>query len=162
MLLGIISDTHDELARTQMAIQLLRNEGAEALIHCGDLASPPIVAACALLPCWFVFGNHDADTVPALEEAAVESGAVCLGWSGIVELGGKLIAVAHGHMTYDIRHVLAFRPHYLLSGHSHIASDRPEGLVRRINPGSLHDADQFSVALLDLEGDGLRFITITP
>jgi putative phosphoesterase len=162
MRLGIISDTHDELARTQMAIELLRGEGAEALIHCGDLASPPIVAACAVLPFWFVFGNHDADSVPALEQAAVESGAVCLGWSGLVELDGRLIAVAHGHMSYDIRRALAFRPHYLLSGHSHIASDHRDGLVRRVNPGSLHEAEKFTVALLDLQDDDVRFLTITP
>jgi uncharacterized protein len=162
MRLGIISDTHDELARTQMAIELLRGEGAEALIHCGDLASPPIVAACAVLPFWFVFGNHDADSVPALEQAAVESRAVCLGWSGVVELDGRLIAVAHGHMSYDIRRALAFRPHYLLSGHSHIASDHRDGLVRRVNPGSLHEAEKFTVALLDLQDDDVRFLTITP
>ncbi len=60
MRLGILSDTHNELARTRMAVQLLCDEGAEALVHCGDLSSPPIVAACAVLPFWFVFGNHDA------------------------------------------------------------------------------------------------------
>ena len=160
MRLGILSDTHNEIARTRMAVQLLRNEGAEALIHCGDLSSPPIVNACAVLPFWFVFGNHDSDNVPALQQAALESGAVCLGWAGEVDLDGRLIAVAHGHMSYDIRRALAARPHYLLSGHSHIACDRQEKMVRRINPGALHEADSFSVALLDLQYDELRFITI--
>ena len=143
-----------------MAVQLLRDEGAEALIHCGDLSSPPIVNACAVMPFWFVFGNHDADNVPALQQAALESGAVCLGWAGEVNLDGRLIAVAHGHMSYDIRRALAARPHYLLSGHSHVASDREEKMVRRINPGALHEADRFTVALLDLLYDELRFITI--
>jgi uncharacterized protein len=161
MRLGILSDTHDELSRTRAAVQMLRDEGAEALIHCGDLASPPIVAACAALPFWFVFGNHDADEVPDLQQAALEAGAVCLGWVGEVELDGQLIAVVHGHMRYDVRQALATRPHYLLSGHSHIASDRREGLVRRINPGALHEAEQFTVALLDLQDDELRFLTIT-
>jgi predicted phosphodiesterase len=158
--LGILSDTNNELAWTRMAVQLLREEGAEALVHCGDLTSPPIVAACAVLPCWFVFGNHDADNVPALQEAAEASGAVCLGWAGTVELEGYLIAVAHGHVHYDVRRALASRPHYLFSGHSHVASDRREGLVRRINPGALHEADRFTVALLDLRIDDLRFLTL--
>ena len=78
------------------------------------------------------------------------------------QLGGRLIAVAHGHMSYDIRRALALRPHYLLSGHSHIASDRRDGLVRRINPGALHEADRLTVALLDLQGDELRFLTVPP
>src|SRR5688500_15748097 len=79
MRLGILADTHDELARTQLAVRLLREAGAEALVHCGDLAGPPIVEALAVLPCWFVFGNHDADNVPALRRAAAEFGPVCLG-----------------------------------------------------------------------------------
>jgi predicted phosphodiesterase len=63
-------------------------------------------------------------------------------------------------MTYDIRRALALRPHYLVSGHSHIASDRRDGLVRRINPGALHDADQLTVALLDLDLDEARFLAV--
>ena len=160
MRLGILSDTHDELARTRQAVQLLRDVGAEALIHCGDLFSPPLVEALAVLPSWFVLGNHDADMVPVLQRAAAEFGPVCLGWAGTVELGGKRIAVAHGHMRYDLRWVLQGRPHYLLSGQSHIASDHREGAVRRINPGALHRAEEYSVALLDLEADELRFLTV--
>jgi predicted phosphodiesterase len=130
------------------------------LITSDDLASPPVVAACAALPFWFVFGNHDADGVPLLKQAALESGATCLGWSGTIELAGKRIAVAHGHMTYDLCLALRDRPDYLLNGHWHIASDRREGLIRRINPGALHEADQFTVALLDLEADEVQFLTV--
>lgn len=162
MRVGIISDTHNELTRTHKAIQMLRDEGAGALIHCGDLSSPAIVEVCSALPCWFALGNHDADNVPALEQAPRECGVTCLGWTGTIELAGKRIAVAHGHMTYDIRLALKGQPHYLVSGHSHIASDRYEGLVRRINPGSLFEAEQYTAALLDLESDELRFLTVPP
>jgi putative phosphoesterase len=158
MLLGILADTHDELARTRLAIQVLRDAGAEALVHCGDLASPPIVAALAVLPCWFVFGNHDADSVPALQRAGAEFGPICLGWGGVVELAGKRVGVAHGHMTSDVRRVLAERPDYLLSGHSHFPSDQLVGAVRRINPGALHRADEFTVAVLDLATGELRVL----
>jgi putative phosphoesterase len=160
MLLGILADTHDELARTRQTVRLLRDEGAEALIHCGELASPPIVAACAVLPCWFVFGNHDADSVPLLRQAAMDFGAVCLGWGGVVELDSKRIGVAHGHMTSDVRRVLAGQPDYLLSGHSHLASDAVVGTVRRINPGALHRADELTVALLDLHSGKLQLLAV--
>jgi uncharacterized protein len=160
MRIGILSDTHDELDRTRLAVQLLRDSGVEALIHCGDLASPPIVAACSVLPCWFVFGNHDADSVPDLQRAAAEFGAVSLGWGGVVELAGRRIGVAHGHMTADVRRVLSEKPDFLLSGHSHIASDRMVGSVRRINPGALHRADEFTVAILDLVRGELRLLQV--
>jgi putative phosphoesterase len=160
MRLGILSDTHDQLARTRRAVELLRAEGAAALVHCGDVTGAEIVTACAVLPCYFVFGNNDYDNIPNLQRDMAEAGAVCLGWGGEVTLAGKRVAVTHGHMHTDVRPLLAARPDYLLSGHSHIASDRRVGPTRRINPGALHQADEFSVALLDLETDELRFLAV--
>jgi putative phosphoesterase len=160
MLLGIISDTHDQLARTQAAVRLLRANGAQVLVHCGDITGPEIVAACAVLPCYFTFGNHDADLVPGLRRAIMEAGAVCLEWGDVVTLGGKRIAVTHGHMHTDVRRLMAARPDYLLSGHSHAALDLRDGPTRRINPGALHQADEFSVALLDLAADEVCFLIV--
>ena len=80
-------------------------------------------------------------------------GGVCLRYGGEVELDGKRIAITHGHMRTDVRRLLTAHPDYLLTGHSHIRQDWRDGETRRINPGGLHDADEFSVALLDLETD---------
>jgi hypothetical protein len=76
-------------------------------------------------------------------------------------LAGKRIAVTHGHMSSDVRRLLAARPDYLLSGHSHIAGQRWEGSTHRVNPGALHEADAFTVALLDLAADRVRFLTVS-
>lgn len=160
MVLGIIADTHDELARTKTAVAMLRREGATALIHCGDLFSPPIVAAISELPSWFVFGNHDSDSVPHLEAAARKFGVHCLDASGIVELEGKRIGVAHGHLTVDVERILAEQPDYLLRGHSHSPTDEMLGAVRQINPGALHRADRLTVALLDLSSGDVRFLEL--
>lgn len=161
MRLGILADTHNELARTRAAVQQLQENGAEVLIHCGDLASPPILAACAVLPCYFAFGNHDADNVPDLQRTAAELGAHCLGWGGMVDLGGKRVGVVHGHMTMDLRRVLMERPDYLFFGHTHFASDHTDSRVRRINPGALHRADEYTVALLELESGEIKLLQIT-
>ena len=160
MRLGILSDTHDELARTRAAVALLRDAGAGVLAHCGDLAGPAVVEICSELPLYFAFGNHDADAVPALLGAAAEFGAVCLGWGGVFEFGGKRIGVAHGHLTTDVRRVLAERPDFLLTGHSHLRGDDAAGPVRRINPGALHRADEYTVALLDVASGSLRFLPV--
>jgi uncharacterized protein len=129
-------------------------------VHCGDLIGPEVLAACAAIPCRFVFGNHDADNVPTLRQTADRVGAVCLGWGGVVSLGGKRVAVTHGHLTVDVRRVLAERPDFLLTGHSHISGDSMVGPSRRINPGALHEADEFTVAVLDLESGGLRWLRV--
>ena len=160
MRIGILSDTHNELARTRKAVVLLQDAGVEALIHCGDIIEPQIVMACAVLPFWFVFGNNDSDSVPELQKAATQSGANCLEWSGTVELAGKRIGVTHGHMSAVVRRLLSENPDYLLTGHSHIASDSTVGSVRRINPGALHRADEFTVAVLNLQTDKLLFLKV--
>ncbi|WP_020475500.1 metallophosphoesterase family protein [Zavarzinella formosa] len=160
MRIGILSDTHDHLSRTRRAVEILLAEGADILIHCGDLTSPDIVAVCAVRPFYFVFGNHDADQAPELRAAAAQTGSVCLEWGGIVELEGKRVGVAHGHMTVDVRRVIADRPDYLLTGHSHDKHDRMNGPIRRINPGALFRADEFTVAVLDLPEGELRFLNV--
>jgi uncharacterized protein len=160
MRIGIHSDTHDELSRTQLAIQALRDAGAEVLIHCGDLASPPIIQALSVLPSWLVFGNHDADMVPALKQAATDFGPVCLGCGDVIELARRRVGVVHGHMRTDLQGVLAKRPEFLLSGHSHLASDRVIEGVRRINPGALHHADEYTVGLLDLSSGESKVLSV--
>jgi putative phosphoesterase len=160
MRLGIVSDTHDQIARTRLAVALLLEAGAEALAHCGDVTGPDVVALFAARPSYFTFGNHDSDKVPALGQAIEAAGGVCLGWGGEAALAGKRVALAHGHMHVDVRRLMAARPDYLLSGHSHVAADRREGPTRRINPGALAEAEAFSVALLDLATDELRFISV--
>ncbi|HMP01790.1 MAG TPA: YfcE family phosphodiesterase [Gemmatales bacterium] len=166
MLIGLLSDTHDHQARTERAVQLLVDAGAEIFIHCGDLTGPRIVHACSVRPCYFVFGNNDvwgpgdqasADT---LRNAALEAGATCLDWGGIVTLDGKSLAVTHGHLASEERHLLAHRPDYLLSGHTHVRHDHRASGVRLINPGALHRASEHTVALLDLATDELRFLRV--
>jgi putative phosphoesterase len=160
MHLGILSDTHDQVARTARAVATLIDHGAEALIHCGDLTGPFIVHACAAgPPCWFVFGNCDDDE-PALRAAIEATGGTCLGYGGIVELAGRRIAVTHGDRPEVVRQLIAERPDYLLSGHSHRMGDHREGSLRRINPGALYRASRWTVALLDLAADELRFLEI--
>jgi putative phosphoesterase len=160
MRIGILSDTHDKLERTKIAIQMLCDVGVEVLFHCGDLASPPIVEACSCRPCYFTFGNHDADDVRALQKAAVECGVNCLGWGDVVELSGKRLGLVHGHLTTDLRRVVALQPDYLFSGHSHSRNDAQVGAIRRINPGALHRADEFSVAILDLKAGSVQFLSV--
>jgi putative phosphoesterase len=149
MLVGILSDTHDQLARTRLAVEMLQAKGATTLFHCGDITEPPLVPLCCVLPCYFVLGNNDSDMAPHLEAAMREHGGTSLGWGGEVTLAGKRLAMTHGHLSSQIKPLLATRPDYLFFGHSHQACDDVRDGIRRINPGALYRARTFSVALLD-------------
>jgi putative phosphoesterase len=159
MRIGIISDTHDQVARTATAVSLLIAEGAEALIHCGDLTVTEVVHECGRLPSYYVFGNNDFEEND-LRRAIAEVGGVCLGRGGEIALGGRRLAVTHGDRDAEIRRLTRLQPDYLLFGHSHRPTDERDGPTRLINPGALHRAAAWTVALLDLDSDALRFLNI--
>lgn len=158
MIVGVLSDTHDRLPETRAAVALLLREGAEALIHCGDLTGEDVLdCLVGEVPAYFVFGNNDWDR-EGLTRYAENLGVVSLGTHGVIELGGRKIGVTHGDVrrpmvelesTPDLR--------YLLSGHTHVSDDQWDGLVRRVNPGALHRTRQRSVCTIDLSADAVRF-----
>ncbi|HZU37601.1 MAG TPA: metallophosphoesterase family protein [Gemmataceae bacterium] len=158
MRIGILSDTHNKLARTLTAIELLVAGGADVLIHCGDLTGPDIVQACAVRPCYFVFGNNDDCT--ELRHPMRETGGTCLEWAGVIEIEGKRLGVTHGHLPREARRLLAAQPDYFLFGHTHEPLDHREGLIRHINPGALHRAAKYTVALLQPDTDSLHFLEV--
>ncbi len=159
MKIGILSDTHDHPARTSRAVSALVRAGAEVLVHCGDITGPAVVLECGGLPSYFVFGNNDYDE-DALRRAIAEIGGICLERGGTFELDGRKIAVTHGDSARRVRRQLDADPDYLLYGHSHVAADESRGAVRWINPGALHRASRWTVAVLDLGTGALEFLTV--
>ena len=86
MRIGILSDTHDQVARTRAAVGLLVAAGAEVLVHCGDITIPQVVSELGVLPSYFVFGNCDFDT-GSLRQAIAALGGTCLERGGWIALG---------------------------------------------------------------------------
>jgi uncharacterized protein len=159
MQLGILSDTHDKVARTKAAVDVLVESGAEVLIHCGDITVPEVVYQLASLPSYFVFGNCDSE-LEALRQAIMAIGGTCLGRGGLIELAGHRLAVTHGDSERELSRLMAERPEYLFSGHTHQALDVRRGPTRFINPGALHRAATWTVSLLDCSNDQLRTLPI--
>ena len=148
MRIGILSDTHDQVARTRAAVRLLVDAGAEVLIHCGDITIPDVVYELAPLPSYFVFGNCDFD-LEELRQAIAAIGGTCLERGGLIELGDSRVAATHGDSARELERLEADLPDYLFSGHTHKALDVQRGPTRFINPGALHRAASWTVALLD-------------
>jgi predicted phosphodiesterase len=69
--------------------------------------------------------------------------------------------VTHGDSPREVRHLAAMKPDYLFYGHSHQIADERDGPTRWVNPGALHRATTWTVALLDLDTDTLRLLTIS-
>jgi uncharacterized protein len=160
MLIGILSDTHDRADAMAAGLKVLRQNGAEMLIHCGDVGGQNIVDLMAGLKGLFVWGNTDFNQA-ALSQYAADLGVDCRGELAELEVDGKKIAVTHGHDHQIMSRIRGDKSYdYLLHGHTHIASDTRAGRLRIINPGALHRTSRKSVALLDLRKDELRFLPV--
>jgi putative phosphoesterase len=159
MRIGILSDTHDHRARTARAVAALADAGAEALVHCGDYTEPDIIHECGILPAYFVFGNNDDDRRP-LRSAMEAVGGTCLDLGGEITLAGRRLAVTHGHDVREVRRLTANSPDYLFFGHTHVPSDHTIEGTRFINPGAIHRASSWTVAVLDLGSGELRSIVV--
>jgi putative phosphoesterase len=151
--LGILSDSHRRRERTARAVELLRSEGAEILIHLGDLEDPALLEELIGGEAHVVPGNMD--DAGELAAVARSFGIGCPGLSGEIEVAGKRIAFTHGHRISELDRLLASKPDYLLHGHTHLARDERIGGTRIVNPGALHRAVPHSVALLDPAADRL-------
>jgi uncharacterized protein len=157
VLIGILSDTHGRSGPMAAAMAELRRAGAVYFIHCGDVGSTQVLDHMAGESAGFVFGNTDWERAE-LAAYAQRIGVACHGQLAELELAGKRIAVTHGDDFRLVDRLLAAQAHsYLLMGHTHVREDRRVGQMRVINPGALHRAARKSVALLDVETDGLSF-----
>jgi putative phosphoesterase len=163
VIVGILSDTHDHVPSTQAGVELLRQGGAEYVVHCGDVGSELVLEVLAGVPAAFVFGNNDVDR-RKLERFAGHLGISCLGLAGELDLGGKLFHVQHGDDARAMRTAQqGQRYDYLLHGHTHVRRDDRAGRTRIINPGALYrprGGQGKSVALLDTETDRLTFLPL--
>ncbi len=116
MIVGVISDTHvpDRAARLMpRALEVFQQAGVEAIVHAGDISSPPVLAALEqIAPVYAVRGNRDGRLLPHLPPQRV------------VTLGGVRIGLTHGHGS--LWDYIAEKPYILFHGL------QPERYIQRV------------------------------
>jgi putative phosphoesterase len=168
MIVGILSDTHGQQARTAAALQLLERLGAEVFIHCGDVGGAQVLEQFVGRHAWLVCGNTDCPDAALLQYARGLGLQIGHPPPARGVLAGKHVVVFHGHEALcgralahlaDAETLPADFPpcDYLLHGHTHIARHVRCGPVQVINPGALHRAATHTVATLELPAGHVRF-----
>ncbi len=151
MLIGVISDTHDNIDRIHQAIEIFNSRGVELVVHAGDITSP-----FALIPFneklkadyTGIFGNNDGDRVllHKRSEGRIHP------QPHIFEAGGKRIVLLHEHFLVD---ALASSKHYdiVIYGHTHRARVEKKEGVLILNPGEAGHwlYGKATIAILDTE-----------
>lgn len=98
MKIALMSDTHDHLVNIRKALEIIRQEECEAIIHCGDIVAPFALKELehAKIPVHAVFGNNDGDHFLLCQTAAASNGLITIyGQLARIELGGARIAFTH-------------------------------------------------------------------
>jgi len=150
MRLGILSDTHSRYQIVQKALDLLKQENIDLVLHCGDIEDIETVHLFRGFTTHFVFGNCDWDK-PALRQAIADTGAKLHEHFGNLEVEGVKIAWTHG----DDKRLLADLENsgywdFLFYGHTHHAEQHQAGATTVSNPGALHRARPKTFLILDL------------
>ncbi len=144
--IGLLSDSHGEVARTRRAVELLASRGAHCFVHCGDFEDPRCLDSLAGLDAHICFGNCDD---PAdYEEYARALGIRVHHPTGHLTVDGATISFMHGDDSDALDLEIAGGVAWLFHGHTHEASDLVQAGTRVVNPGALYRATPFSVALV--------------
>ena len=153
-MIGIISDSHDNMNAIRKAVEFFNEKKVIAVLHAGDIISPFTVRAFKELEpkLYFVFGNNDGDKV-TLTKWFEEIGAISCGNFGDLTIDGLHIALLHGTDEVLVK-ALAKSGEFdvVVRGHTHDPGVKIIEGVPVINPGESSGvlSGKSTVAILDI------------
>ncbi|MDD4522954.1 MAG: metallophosphoesterase [Methanosarcina sp.] len=153
-MIGIISDSHDNMNALRKAVEFFNERGVKAVLHAGDLISPFTARAFKELKpkLYFVFGNNDGDKL-TLTKWFEEIGATSCGDFGDLTIDGLHIALLHGTNEALVK-ALAKSGEFdvVIRGHTHEPNVKIIEGVPVINPGESSGvlSGKSTVAILEI------------
>jgi uncharacterized protein len=154
VLIGIISDTHDNLPRVEMAINRLNQEKVDLVLHAGDYTSPFVIPKFKALNCRLigVFGNNDGDHELLRKRFNETSNCEIRGRFAEIDADSFKIALLHGDET-ELLNALTSRQCFdaVVYGHTHATASKNNGKTLIVSPGELcaYLTGKSTLALLD-------------
>lgn len=154
MLIGLISDTHDNLPMVDRAVKRLNEENVELVLHAGDYVAGFVVPRFKDLKARLVgvFGNNDGDHELLKKRFGENERLELRGNFAEVTADGLKIALLHGG-DIELLEALINRESFdfLVYGHTHVAEIRRKGGTLVVNPGEVcgYLTGKSTLALLD-------------
>ena len=144
MKICIVSDSHDRAEALVAAVSAAKREGAQAVLHCGDVIGTNTLRPLLTLglPVHVVHGNNLGDPVALPRLAAASKGLLTYhGWDIDLDLAGRRVFATH---FPNYARGIACTGDYALvcCGHSHRASiEKQKNLLGDytwlVNPGTV-------------------------
>ena len=160
-MIGILSDSHDNLTRVREAVRLFNDAGCSLVIHAGDFVAPFTVDELRNLraPVKAVFGNCDG-----------ERAGLAKAFEGLGELREAPLKFSHAGLRFLVchldspigRHFASKAYDVVVFGHTHKPLAERRGGVLLVNPGETGGwlSGRSTIALLDPAALAAEIITL--
>lgn len=161
MRIAVVSDTHGHVANAGAAVELIRTERVQAVLHCGDIGSPAVVRLFDEWPAHFVLGNvdHDGDRLGA---AIRDAGQSFHDRFAALKLDGVTIALLHSDDQRLFEATIESGNYDLVCyGHTHLAEQHRVDRTLVLNPGALYRATPHTFAVVDLPELRVRHVVVS-
>jgi len=165
MIVGLVSDSHDNVPMLKRAVEHFNARACELVIHAGDLVAPFSIAVLKELACPFkaIYGNNDGEKVGLKMKAASIGGSIDEP-PLVVEAGSRRIVVVHDCQDW-LSEAKKHRADVVVFGHTHEVMVEKAGDAKSplgINPGECGGwlTGEHTAAVLDTESLEVEIIDL--
>jgi putative phosphoesterase len=165
MLIGAISDSHDNLPLIEKAVQILNDQKVDMVLHAGDYVAGFVISKFKALNCQLigVFGNNDGDHELLKKRFSETANCTIHDRFAQINLDGYKIALLHGHET-ELLNAIIDSGYFdaVIHGHSHNKGIEQKGKTLTVNPGELcgYLTKEPTLAILDTVEQKARIIEL--
>ena len=133
--IGVVSDTHNNLANVARIVELFNAAGVDRVVHTGDITQAKTLEVLARLdvPLVGVYGNNDIGERDSLAAAAQRLNHHFVDGPLLLEWAGRRIVVVHDPL--DLGELSPSRCDVALHGHDHRLTLEKRDGVLVFNPG---------------------------
>jgi putative phosphoesterase len=154
MLIGLISDTHDNLPMVTKAVKRLNEENVGLVLHAGDYVASFVIPRFKELKAKLigVFGNNDGDHELLKKRFAENKNLEIRGNFADITVDGIRIALLHGSDSELLKALIEAECFdVLVHGHLHKSETYRIGKTLVVNPGEVcgYLTGKSTIALLD-------------
>ena len=165
VLIGVISDTHDNLPLIEKAVKRLNEEKVELVLHAGDYVAPFVIPKFKALNAKLigVFGNNDGDHEFLKKRFSECKNCEIRGRFAEIDADGFKIALLHGDEEELLNALIncgGFDA--VIHGHLHEVGASKKGKTLVVNPGEVcgYLTGKSTIALLDTVKREARIIEL--
>jgi uncharacterized protein len=163
LLVGIISDTHDNIKNIEKAVDMFNERKVGFVIHAGDYVCPKVVESFQGIKLIGVLGNNDID-ISGLTSAFNNIGGELKGDFCEIEQDGTRFAIYHGTKSQQKRSLIQSGIYdVVVCGHTHKLENITVGQTMAVNPGTANGwffGYKATAAIFNTRSKAVEFISL--